>query len=351
MIVNALTIDVEDYFQVYAFSDAIRREDWDSFEPRVEKNTYYILDLLDSAESTTRAPEPVTRNTHSTTGNSEPQSNDEPNTMDHRRDEKRCATFFILGWIAERYPLMVKEIHERGHEVACHGYDHQIIFNQTKEEFKDDVKRAKSVLEDLTGEEVIGYRAPTYSITKETLWALEILCELGFRYDSSIFPIKHDFYGFPGAPRFPFLISFGGKKNPVFTKLDCHSNTRHSSLVTDNSLHHKSITEFPMATFQVFGKNIPIAGGGYFRLFPYRITKAFLKRINSSERKPFVFYIHPWEIDAHLPRIKSGKFLSRFRTYVNLSKTENRFKKLFSEFCFAPLSSILERLLISNYMV
>ena len=133
------------------------------------------------------------------------------------------------------------------------------------------------------------------------------LYELGFRYDSSIFPIKHDVYGFPEAPRFPFLISFDDKNNPVFTKLDSRSNTRHSSLVTDNSSHHNSIAEFPMATMRVFGNNFPVAGGGYFRLFPYHITKIFLKRINSSERKPFVFYIHPWEIDSHLPRIKSGR--------------------------------------------
>jgi polysaccharide deacetylase family protein (PEP-CTERM system associated) len=309
MITNALTIDVEDYFQVHAFSGPIHRKDWDSFEPRVERNTHRILDLLDS---------------HSTQRSAVSGQQTTPK-----------ATFFVLGWIADRFPSLVKEIHKRGHEVACHGYAHKCIFDQTREEFIEDVKRAKVILEDLTGEAILGYRAPSFSITRATLWSLEIICELGFRYDSSIFPVKHDFYGLPNAPRFPCLLSFNATNNVDFKELEYDCDTSYS--VPD------SIIEFPLTTTRLCGYNIPVAGGGYFRLFPYTLTRNLLKGINEKEGRPFIFYIHPWEIDPDIPKIDSVGILSRFRTYVNLNKTENRFKRLLSDFHFSSISESVSK--------
>lgn len=278
-VINALTIDVEDYFQVNAFSKVIRYGDWPKFESRVEKNTYRILDLV--------------------------------------ADRAHC-TFFILGWVAERFPNIVREIHRRGHEVACHGYAHQVIFNQTREQFREDVGRAKAILEDITGERVLGYRAPTYSITLKTLWALDVLYDLGFSYDSSIFPIKHDVYGFPEAPRFPFLFPCKGENG------------------------QKSIREFPMTTIRMLNNNFPVSGGGYFRLYPYSATRRLLRSINELEKQPFIFYFHPWEIDPGIPKIDKIGLRSRFRTYVNLDKTEGRFEKLLQDFHFAPLKSFMQ---------
>ncbi|MFX0204081.1 MAG: XrtA system polysaccharide deacetylase, partial [Candidatus Hodarchaeota archaeon] len=304
MITNVLTIDVEDYFQPHAFSGAVHQKDWDSFEPRVETNTYRLLDLLDSYNG--------------------------PRTTHDGHSRKPRATFFILGWIADRFPALVKEIYRRGHEVACHGYAHKCVFDQSRAEFKEDVKRAKAVLEDLTGHVVISYRAPTYSITRKTLWALEILSTLGFHYDSSIYPIKHDIYGLPDGPRFPCLLYFRGKENIEFRELEYDCDASYS--IPD------SIIEFPLSTVRFAGYNIPVAGGGYFRLLPYSLTSSLLKRINGREHRAFVFYIHPWEIDPDIPKINGAGILSKFRTYVNLNKTENRFKKLLSEFHFSPLS-------------
>ena len=299
-IINALTIDVEDYFQVHAFSDNIRREDWDSFEPRVERNTYRILDILDSTELIN--PQPETRNPIK-------------------------ATFFVLGWIAERYPNLVREIHKRGHEIACHGYAHQVIFNQTKEEFREDVKRAKGILEELIGEEVIGYRAPTYSITRDTLWALEILHELGFRYDSSIFPIRHDVYGIPDAPRFHFIWDLNGDRPKILQKPGFKIQDSKSG----------KLAEYPISTARILGQKTPIGGGGFFRLFPYWFTKWALKNINNKEEQPFVFYLHPWEIDPEQPRFDHASRLSRFRHYNNLHKTAERFERLLQDFQFGQI--------------
>lgn len=352
MIMNALTIDVEDYFQVHAFSDVIRPEDWDSFEPRIEKNTYRILDLLDSFNG--------------------------PPTTDHRPGTKPSATFFILGWNAERYPALVKEIHERGHEVACHGYAHQRILNQTQEEFREDVKKAKAILEDLTGEKIIGYRAPTYSITEKTLWALKILSEEGFKYDSSIFPVSHDYYGFPQAPRFPFIIEKPEDSNimeqilnPRYVHLRRANKTNRPDqspttkrLPTEASDFSKSksptgnlqqatcnlqpesgassnLIEFPLSTVRFGGLNIPCAGGGYFRLFPYMLTRKLLDSLNNAG-KPFIFYLHPWELNKNLPEVKSANFLEQFRTRINLQKTEEKLKKLFQDFEFSSLLEILD---------
>jgi polysaccharide deacetylase family protein (PEP-CTERM system associated) len=305
-IVNALTIDVEDYFHIHAFSKAVHREQWDSFVPRVEKNTLRILHIVDSCHSS------------------------------NEKDSGTTATFFVLGWVAERFPSLIKEIAASGHEVACHGYWHECIFHQTKKQFEEDVRRAKGILEDIIGKPVIGYRAPTYSIKKETLWAVEILLSLGFRYDSSIFPVRHDAYGMPDAPRFPFFIDVNGD-GPSFREL---KGASHRESGKDNA---KGLLEFPLTTARLFGGNIPIAGGGYFRLFPYSLTKTLLKRVNKQERKPFVFYIHPWEIDEKLPRVNGGHLLSNVRTYINLEKTETRLRNLLSWFSFSSVSRLIEK--------
>ncbi len=365
--VNALTIDVEDYFQLHAFSGAVHQEDWDSFEPRVERNTHRLLDLLDTGSAQqpfkcqARPVESEGYFTGAKRSSSSPRSMFTPfnvhpvesknhstrvkpiqlgRRLFHRGEAvlqppaKLRATFFVLGWIADRFPSLVKEIHRRGHEVACHGYAHKCIFNQTREEFTEDIKRAKTILEDLTGEAILGYRAPSFSITRATLWSLEIICELGFRYDSSIFPVKHDSYGLPDGPRFPCLLTFNGTENVEFKELEYDSDSFLS--ISD------SILEFPLTTIRFSGHNIPASGGGYFRLFPYPLTRHFLKGINEKEGRAFIFYIHPWEIDPDIPKIKGAGILSKFRTYVNLDKTENRFKRLLSDFHFSSVSDLLK---------
>ena len=307
---NVMTVDVEDYFQVNAFSKVIRKEDWDQYPSTVERNTRRVLDIFENA----KGGRPVK------------------------------GTFFIVGWIAERYPGLVREIQERGHEIACHGYAHQVIFSQSKEQFKEDVRKAKSILEDIVGADVVGYRAPTYSITDKTLWALNILLELGFRYDSSLFPIAHDVYGFPQAPRFPFMIefqngrpSFGESFNDRFGTSESVSTSNESRSLGPG----KNLIEFPISTFRFGNRNIPVSGGGYFRLFPYSLSEWLLKSINRRESKPFFFYLHPWEIDPDIPKIGNAGFLSKFRTYVNLGRTENRLEKLVSRFRFCTFAELL----------
>jgi polysaccharide deacetylase family protein (PEP-CTERM system associated) len=344
---NLLTIDVEDYFQVHAFSRVIKYEDWDRFECRVERNTDRLLSILDSVLSPQHSPK---------------------------------GTFFILGWLAERYPDLVRRIQKEGHEIACHGYAHRLVYTQSRDEFRQDVRRTKSILEDVTGQEIIGYRAPSYSITKKSEWAFEVLAEEGFKYDSSIFPIRHDFYGIPEAPRFPFIVSFNRNNNCEFSVLNFELNsfrpsplpTRHPALSPQSSVleasnisspHHRttaapfqgiphspldtrhSLIEFPLSTVKLFGANFPISGGGYFRLFPYPLIRMGLKSINEKEGKPFIFYVHPWEFDPNQPRINGISARSRFRHYVNLDKTEEKFRRLLSEFTF---TSIREILAVSN---
>ena len=304
---NFLTIDVEDYFHVHALSEAIRPARWESFECRVEKNTHWILDLLDK------------------TGSQSAALNHDCTSHTNRR-----ATFFILGWVAERYPLLVKEIHSRGHEVASHGYGHQVIYHQKPEEFQKDVATSKKILEDLTGSEIMGYRAPTYSITENSLWALNILADAGYKYDSSIFPIKHDYYGIPSAPRFPFIWNLNGDKPEILLN--------HESEAEKQGL--RFLREFPVSTVKLFNYNFPCSGGGYFRLLPYFITRNSLRHIN-KEKEPFMFYLHPWELDPDIPVIKKISPVSRFRTYVNLSRTKPRFERLLREFSFSPLSAFL----------
>ncbi len=270
---NALSIDVEEYFQVEALASVIPQKFWDQLEPRLPKILPRILETLAA--------------------------------MDVR------ATFFWVGWAAKRYPELVKETVSYGHEIASHGWSHTPLFRLSPQEFRREIRQSKSLLEDLSGREVLGYRAPTYSITPKTIWGLEILAEEGFRYDSSIFPVRHDLYGFPRAPRFPFRFKDLG------------------------------LIEFPVSTLKWGPINIPIAGGGYFRFFPYPFTRYALSRINRKERKPFVFYVHPWEFDPAQPRFKAP-LKSRFRHYLNLSRTQKRFKKLLKDFSFGPIKEVIE---------
>ena len=274
-IVNAFSVDVEDYFQVAALAPAIARESWPTRESRVERNTGVILDLL--AERSIRG------------------------------------TFFVLGWIAERHPALVRQIAAAGHEIASHGYSHQLIYNQSREEFREETVRSKRLLEDLSGQAVIGYRAASFSITRRSLWALDVLAELGFRYDSSIFPIRHDRYGIPGASPDP---------GPVTAPSGA------------------TLIEFPMSAARFLGIKVPVSGGGYFRLLPYAVTRHGLRQINESRDQPFTFYLHPWEIDPAQPRVDVG-WLSRFRHYTNLDRCEGRLRRLLREFRFAPMCEVL----------
>jgi polysaccharide deacetylase family protein (PEP-CTERM system associated) len=274
---NALTVDVEDYFHVSAFSECIDKKDWDSYPLRVEKNTRRLLDLFDL---------------HSIK-----------------------ATFFVLGWVAERTPGLVREIADRGHEVACHGYSHQLVYNQSPGIFREETIRSKTLLEDIIQAPVTGYRAASYSITGRSLWALDIIAGAGFEYDSSIFPVRHDRYGIPDASVYPHRM-----KTP----------------------NGNLLVEFPLSTARIFGFRLPVAGGGYFRLYPYAITKAGLNQINRGQ-KPFIFYLHPWEIDTEQPKISAG-WKSRFRHYNNLDKCEHRLERLMSDFKFGTAMGVLKRL-------
>jgi polysaccharide deacetylase family protein (PEP-CTERM system associated) len=258
-----LTVDVEDYFHVEAFADVVSRASWGQYTPRVEANTTRLLDLFDEFHAK--------------------------------------ATFFILGWVAERFPGLVREIVKRGHEPACHSYWHRLIYCITPQEFRDDTRRAKAAIEDAAGVGVRGYRAPSYSVTSKSLWALDALAEAGFAYDSSIFPIRHDIYGMPDAPRFPFRIQTSSGE----------------------------IVEYPITTFRVLSNNLPVGGGGYFRMLPFWYTQWGLGRA-AKEGVPRIIYIHPWEIDPEQPRL-GGRARSRLRHYTNLDKTYARLRRLLSQ--------------------
>jgi polysaccharide deacetylase family protein (PEP-CTERM system associated) len=275
---NVMTIDVEDYYNVSAFESVINFEDWERYESRVEQNTHKILDIMDVY-----------------------------NTK---------ATFFVLGWIAERYPQLIREINTRGHEVASHGYAHRRVYTQTIAQFREETRRSKRILEEIIGQPVLGYRAASYSITTHSLWALDILREAGFVYDSSIFPIRHDLYGIPGYDRFCHILS------------------------TENG---HSLVEFPLSTIQLGRLQLPIAGGGYFRLFPYVFTRWSIRYLNNREHQPAVIYLHPWEIDPGQPRIQAG-YLSRFRHYQNLARTESRLRTLLQDFAWGPMVQVLQAL-------
>jgi polysaccharide deacetylase family protein (PEP-CTERM system associated) len=273
--VNALTVDVEDYYQVEAFTDVVRREDWPRWESRVESSTGRLLELFART--------------------------------------KARATFFTLGWVAEHYPNLVREIAKAGHEIACHSYEHRLIYRQTPDEFRQDLRRAKNILEDLIAAPVEGYRAPSYSITAGSLWALDILIEEGFRYDSSIFPIHHDRYGIPDAERFPHLI-----RRPA-----------------------GEIIEFPPSTVRLCDTNLPVSGGGYFRLLPYAIFRRGLRRINCREAQAAIFFIHPWEVDPDQPMVP-GSRLNVWRHRLNLHRTLPRLERLLNDFRFAPAREVIQ---------
>jgi polysaccharide deacetylase family protein (PEP-CTERM system associated) len=271
---NALTVDVEDYYQVEAFTDVVHREDWPTWESRVVRNTQILLEMF------------ARHQVHS--------------------------TFFILGYVAEKHPDLVREIAAAGHEVACHSYYHRLVYTQTPEEFRQDLRSAKQQLEDLIGSAVLGYRAPSYSITAQSIWALDILIEEGFVYDSSIFPVHHDRYGMPEAERFPHL------------------------------LHRPAgeIIEFPPSTVRVGGMNWPISGGGYFRLYPYSLFRQGWRRINKREAEVAIFFLHPWEIDPAQP-IVPGTRLNIWRHRVNLKRTQAKLERLLKDFSFAPVRQVL----------
>ncbi len=275
-IANALTFDVEDYYQVSAFENIVDRSQWGKYESRVERNTMKILDIL--------------------------------------AEKNIQATFFVLGWVAERSKKLVQEIVSRGHELACHGYSHKLIYSQNQHEFREETFKSKAVLEEIGGMPVKGYRAASYSITSRSLWALDVLIDLGFSYDSSIFPVHHDRYGIANTPRFPYIASRPG---------------------------NKSIIEFPISTLKLLNANLPIAGGGYFRIFPYSLTSYGLGRINEYEKQPFIFYLHPWEFDPEQPRIKA-RLLSRFRHYTNLTRCQSRFEVMLEQFSFTTVEKVLD---------
>ena len=273
-LINALTIDVEDYFQVSAFAPHIARTEWDQRECRVERNMDRILGLL------------ARHQTH--------------------------ATFFTLGWIAERYPQLVRRIVDEGHELASHGYGHQRASDLSRDEFIEDVTRAKALLEDIGGQAVWGYRAPSFSIGDGNLWALDVLQEAGYRYSSSIYPVRHDHYGSPDAPRFAHQVRPG-------------------------------LMEVPPTTLRLFSRNLPSSGGGYFRLFPYALSRWMLRQVNQRDGESAIFYMHPWEIDPQQPRIPGVSLKTRFRHYVNIDRTEQRLDRLLSDFAWGRMDEIFLR--------
>lgn len=276
-VLNAFSVDVEDYFQVAALASAISRESWSTREYRVEANTDVILQLCE--------------------------------------ERKVHGTFFILGWVAEKSPQLVRRIASAGHEVACHGFSHQLIYRQTQKVFREETLRAKHFLEEVIAKPVIGYRAASFSITRESLWALDVLIDAGFEYDSSVFPIRHDRYGMPGASPEPGHVIAPSKR---------------------------TLVEFPMSAAKFFGMQVPVSGGGYFRILPYWVTHAGLKQINEKAGRPFTFYLHPWEVDPEQPRVKVGA-LSRFRHYTNLNRCEARLRRVLGDFRFGTMREVLEQ--------
>jgi len=272
---NALTFDLEEYFHAEAFAGIVGSDEWPRLGSRVTESTLRLLEALERW--------------------------------------KVSATFFVLGWLADRHPALVREIHSRGHEIACHSYGHRLIYRMDRAAFQADARRAKRAIEDATGARVRGYRAPTFSVVRDTLWALEVLAEEGFEYDSSIFPIHHDRYGIPDALRFPHRVDLPGGA---------------------------CIVEFPITTLRVAGQHLPFSGGGYFRLAPYGLVRQALRHVNGREGMPAVVYLHPWELDPEQPRL-TLRGLSRLRHYVNLSRTARKLERLLADFTFAPAGEVL----------
>lgn len=269
-IINALTVDVEEYFHPNAMDGVVSSSAWDALPSRVEASTHRVLDLLAAHDVR--------------------------------------ATFFLLGWVAERSPQLVAEIARRGHEVACHGFAHRLVYRLGPQQFRDDVARARERLEDLIGQPVTGFRAASYSIVAGTEWALDVLIEQGFAYDSSIFPIRHDLYGIPTFSRLPVRV-----RRPA-----------------------GEILEIPPSTIRLLGRNWPVAGGGYLRLLPYWVTRWAIRHLNEHEQVPGMVYVHPWELDPGQPRLAASR-RARFRQYTNLRRTEPRLRRLLREFRFAPI--------------
>ena len=273
--VNALTVDVEDYYQVSAFEKVIDRADWQRLESRVERNTEALLALFD--------------------------------------EHRVRATFFTLGGVAERFPNLVRSVVRNGHELASHGYDHTRVTQMDVTAFRKDVTDTKHMLEDIGGVAVRGYRAPTFSITADNSWAFPVLRDAGYEYSSSIYPVKHDLYGWPSAPRF------------AFRHRDC------------------DLLEVPVTTVRLFNRNFPCGGGGYFRLYPYAFMRVLLRHVNSADRQPCVFYMHPWEIDAEQPRQTGLGWKTRFRHYLNLHRMQNRLHRLLNDFRWDTMAEVYGR--------
>ena len=268
---NALTIDVEDYFQVSAFAPYIRRDEWEQRECRVERNVQRILKLL--------------------------------------AQKQIKATFFTLGWVAERYPQLVRDIVAGGHELASHGYGHERASDLSQAAFTQDVTRAKKLLEDLAGAPVLGYRAPSFSIGTGNLWAFDVLAGAGYQYSSSVYPIRHDHYGMPDSPRFAYRLASG-------------------------------LLEIPITTLRLGNRNLPSSGGGYFRLLPYALSRWMLRKVNREDRESAIFYFHPWEIDPEQPRVAGIDLRTRFRHYVNIGRTERRLISLMDDFRWGRMDQI-----------
>jgi polysaccharide deacetylase family protein (PEP-CTERM system associated) len=272
-LINALTIDVEDYFQVSAFDRHIDREAWERMPCRVERNVEQLLALLD--------------------------------------EHQAHATFFTLGWVAHRYPALIRRIVAQGHELASHGYGHRRASDLDHAAFSHDIRHAKALLEDISGTAVIGYRAPSFSIGKANLWAFDCIAAAGYRYSSSVYPVQHDHYGMPDAPRFPYRVRDG-------------------------------LTEIPVTTTRLFGRNLPAGGGGYFRLAPYHVSRWAIARVNRQELRPAIFYFHPWEIDPEQPRVDGVGLKARFRHYLNLHRTQARLRRLLSDFRWDRIDRVFE---------
>ncbi|MEP6609187.1 MAG: XrtA system polysaccharide deacetylase [Burkholderiaceae bacterium] len=270
---NALTIDVEDYFQVSAFAPHIKRSAWDATPCRIERNIERVLALLSEQGAT--------------------------------------ATFFTLGWLAQRYPHLVRNISALGHEVASHGQAHLRASDQSPAQFDNDIRDAKKLLEDTTSSAVNGYRAPSFSIGHGNLWAFDRIAEAGYRYSSSVYPVRHDHYGMPDAPRFPYRVS-------------------------------ERLLEIPVTTTRVFGRNLPAGGGGYFRLAPYVVSRWAIDRVNRIDRRPAIFYFHPWELDPEQPRVRGIGLKTRFRHYVNLGRTEHRLRRLLGDFRWDRMDRVFD---------
>jgi polysaccharide deacetylase family protein (PEP-CTERM system associated) len=270
--INAISVDVEDYFQVSAFEHVIARKDWDTLDHRISANMDTILALFSSANVK--------------------------------------ATFFVLGWIAERYPAIVENIVKNGHELASHGYGHQRVTDLTKDQFIEDITRARAILEDISGQAIKGYRAPSYSINETNLWALQALKDTGHEYSSSIYPVKHDHYGLPSAPRFVFRDTQSG------------------------------LIEIPITTIKVLNRCYPAGGGGFFRFYPYGLSRWAIEQVNRKDRQSALFYLHPWEIDPLQPRQQNITLKTRFRHYLNLHKTESRLLRLMQDFEWGRMDEV-----------